>query len=418
MSSLIDPSSVNKETPDQGVRDDRERSPVIADVGGDVSEEGEIEDDLPICTKRQRSPSIDEDPVSKKLKPAPEPTPRPFNTMVKGHKATPCVISVDQKEPIGRLYPEAQEFAVMLFVNPGPEYAPAISLSFKIAGKTHGRIEWDTEALVKRQFAINNFEYHHCDLNATNPRLSDRQVLDQCPSSKLGELLYMRFDSWPETAGFSVKATFKKQRPSVKQAMGTISQPRESYSLEIWFLAPFRSNAFRKECLRYFDDSLRKRRNTLHEWQDRDGIRYIDTPIPPTYTRPTKKTKSKMMLRVPKVQQAHDGGTTLDAILTEDVETASPSTSLRPDEQIMPTSGAGPSSHPADEPVRAFVMPKSKSLRKPPPMKGFMPAMMFSGSDDSEPDAGGDEDEEEQQGDEEEEEEQDGDEEEGNDSTR
>ena len=450
MSSLIDPRSVNKETPDQGVRDDRERSPVIANVGDDVSEEGEIEDDLPrsvneempdqgvrseegeieddlpIRTKRQRSPSIDEEPVSKKLKPAPEPMPRPFNIMMRPYEATSCVISVNQKELIGRLFPEAQALAVMLFVNPGPEYAPAISLSLKIAGETHARIEWDTEAICKRQFAISNFEYHHCDLNATNPRLSDRQVLDQCPDSKLGELFYMRFDSWPQAAGFSVKAAFKKQRPSVKQAIDTMSQPRESYSVEIWFIAPFRSNDFRWKCLRYFDHSLRRRRNTLHEWQDRDGVRYIDTPIPPTNTRPNKKTDPKMMFRLPKVPQAHDAGTTVDAMSIRKVQAAGPSTSQHPEKQTMLTSEAGPSSLPASEPVRAFLMPEGKSRRKPPPVKGFMPAM-FGGSDDSEQDAGGEEDEEEQHGDEEEEEqhgdeeeeeEQYGDEEEGNDSTR
>ena len=278
----------------------------------------------------------------------------PFRKMTKAYDTTSCVISVDQKEPIGRLYPRAKEFAVMLFVNPGPDYAPSISLSFKIEGKIQSCLEWDTEGLWKRRFAINHFEYHQCDLNVTNPRLSDPGVLDQCELHKLGELLYMRFDSWPQGAGFSSKGAFKKQSPSVVKAMQTLCQPLDSYSLEIWFIAPFNARVFRKGCLRYFDDSLRKRHSNLDQWQDPDGISYIDRPKPPTYTTPSEKRILKALFRLPSVPKSHDVGEAQDVedtapMSAQDAGKADPSTSPRPEEQTMLKSGAGPSSHPMSQ---------------------------------------------------------------------
>ena len=315
MSCLTDHGSVNKKTPVQGVREDQKKSPIDAVAHGvsDGSEDGEVKDDLPIRTKRSPSASIEEEPVPKKLKPAPEPMANLFTEMRRLQETTPCVISVDGNEPIGGLYPVRQGFAINLYVNPGPEYAPSISLIFKTTGTGKGvdsaRIEWDTEAVVKRQFAMSDFEYGYASPDAPDPRRRDPKVLGLCNNKHMSQLLYIRFKSWNQATGFSHKNAFKNQSPVAKKAIETICQPSESYHMEIWFLAPFNAETFRRGCLRYFIDSLKSRQNPLQKWEDPLGTRYVDSQVPPRSTRRADRRMGKIMFRVGGFPQARDAET-------------------------------------------------------------------------------------------------------------
>ena len=140
MSCLTDHASVNKKTLAQGVSEDQEKSPIdalVVDVS-DGSEDGEVKDDLPVCTKRSPSASIAEEPVTKESTPEPEPMAPLFTEMKVSRDKIPCVISVDGNEHVGGLYPVSKGFAINVYVNPGPDYAPSISLGFKTTGTIKG----------------------------------------------------------------------------------------------------------------------------------------------------------------------------------------------------------------------------------------------------------------------------------------
>ena len=361
MSCMTDRGSVSKETPAQGVREDQEQSPIDALAVGvsEGSEDGEVKDDLPVHTKRKPSASIEEEPVPKKLKPAPEPMAPSFTQMRRPRDKMPCVISVDQNEHIGGLYPVSQGFAINLYVNPGLEYAPTISLSFKNTGTSKGgdgaRIKWDTEAIFERQFAMSHFEYGYASPDAPDPRRSDPKVLRLCKTTHMSQLLYIKFNSWDQAAGFSKKDAFKHQSSAIKNAMSTIFQPQKPYHMEIWFLAPFDAATFRSNCLSYFIDSVKSRQNPLHNWQDYFGNRYIDRQVPQRSTTRADRRMGKMMFRVRNVPRDQDEDSAQSVedtahMLAQDVSMAGPSRSKHPEEQTMLKAGAGPSSHP-DEPV-------------------------------------------------------------------
>ena len=438
MFCLPDHGSADDATPAQRVREDQEKSPkdaLAVDVS-DVSEDGEIKDDFPIEVKRKPSASIEEEPVAKKQKPGPEPMAGLFHEMERQSTKTPCVISVDQNEHIGGLYQVAQGFEINLSVNPGPDYAPSISLSFRLKrkggweGLEAAKIEWDTEAVFKRRFAMSNFEYGYASPDVPDPRWSDPKVLRLCGNKNMSQLLYIRFDSWDQAAGFSKRKFFKDQSPAIKKAMSTICQPTKSYQMEIWFLAPFDAKTYRRVCLSYIIDSLKSRQNTLYNWRDPLGTRYVDRQVPLRSTRRPHPEMQKLMFRVrspergrPQAQKAETAQSVEDAahMLEQDASMAGRSTSACPEEQTMLTSGAGSTSPSAEEQMSSplgspseFVIPRSKPLQSRGPPEGFVPQWLRGALDDSgvatyndsnmepEPDTGSDEVEEGQQEDEEE----------------
>ena len=420
MSSFTDAKSGNKETPSQGVRENREDPlPVNPDVASDGSEEGEIRTDLPVPAKRKRSPPAEEEPISKKPKPAPELIPRPFRLMRKPIGNTPCVISVDQNQHLGNLYTTSQGFATVLFLNPGSESAPTVSLGFKTNGSRGSsdlaHAEWDTEAIFRRRWAISQFEHGHAGPNTTNPRMSDPNVLKLCSMRDMGELLYIKFESWPQATGYCNRDAFKKQSRAVNGMIDAIFRPRNPYSLEIWFIAPFDATAFRKYCLGYFTDSLRQRRNPLSLWEDPEGNCYTDISNPAPQGERPKKTFGQTMFRIHKKHLAAQHQEDAVRTVAHDTRMADRSKPPNTEEQAMLTSIAGPSFQPAEEqpaerqPINAaapppgFVMPiserpsRSRNMMAGGIMKGYMPPSMMGAvvdSDDSDvesnPDAGGD----------------------------
>ena len=429
---MTDHRPLNKETSIHGVREDQKESPIDAVAVGvsDEIEDGEVNDALPIRAKRSPSASIEEEPALKKLKPASEPMTHLFTEMRRPKRPASCIISVDRNEQIGGLYPVSQGFAINFHVNPGPEYAPSITLDFKTRGTWKGtdgaRFEWDTEAVYKRRFAISHLDYGYASPDAPDPRRSDPKVLDLCNNKDMSQLLYIRFDSWDQAAGFSNRNAFNDQSPAIKKAIKTIRQPQKPYHMEIWFLAPFEVETFRRDCLSYLIDSMKARQNTLHNWQDRLGNRYVDRPLPPRSTAPPDMSMGKLMFRVHHVPQAQDAEIAQNVedsadVLAQDASMAGRSTSPRLEEQMTLTSRAGPTSPSAEQQITSqsrslseFVMPRSKPLPSRFPMKGFLPETMMGSLDVSDgatyhdsniepgPDASSDEVEERQQEDEEE----------------
>ena len=279
MSSLNDIKPLSKESPQKGVSEDRERSPWSPDISKDGSEQGEIQEELPVGAKRQHSPSVEEQPLPKRSKPAPDLG--LFRNMVGRMERVPCVISVNENEPIGRLYSANRGFRTLLMITPGPGCAPTISIGFRLTSRPResdqANCEWDTVSNSKGEWAMSDFRHGYASPDAANPRMAEPKVVNQCRNQHMSQLLYVRFNSWSQAAGYSHKGAFVKEEKSIKTWVNAIVQPRKSYSLEIWFLPPLNASEFRRDCLRYFDDALNRRNNPHHFWTDPEGVCFTDT---------------------------------------------------------------------------------------------------------------------------------------------
>lgn len=420
MSTSMDVESVSKETPTEGVREDQEMPP--ADIGSvdDGSEEGEIPDDLPKGTKRQRSPSNEEQPDPKRIKPAPKVEAGLFKRMRQPGGIMPCMISVDHGNHIGGIYLQKQGFTITLYINPGPQGAPRLSLGFRKNGRT-GRalalIEWDTEARFKGQWAMSHFVHGFASPDAKDPRMSDPAVLNDCKLEDMGELLYLRFVSWPQAGGYALRGVFDDQDTQIKRSMEIMTQPLQPYSLEIWFFPKFKAIDFRRQCLRYFSDSLEQRIQPLHFWTDPEANHFTDISVPPPIGSELDGKVGKTFFRLPTTQPASARQNTVtgggessrraeqsttklplaqqdeDAMQTvaQDAKILDRSSSPRTEEQAILTFRGGSTSPPAQEQPASVprsphesTVPVRGSSRIRGLMEGYMPADMVDTLGDSE----------------------------------
>ena len=288
MSSLTIPNTGNEDRPKDDLRQevDTETVPTVdADVasdGSDGSEEGEVKDDHAVETKRQRSTSVEEQPPPKRTRPGQDPMILSFKKMRAPPRRLPCVVSINEGEPIGSLYLSNGGFAILLFIDPGNFGSPAVSLSFKNNGTQNGgdsaRNVWDITGYFDGRWAMDHLEHSYVNPNETHLRRSDPTALAKCLTNDMGNLLYMRFNSWPHTMGFFRKHEFSDMSTGVGNSLKTIFKRQESYVVELWFIAPFEASDFRRNCLRYFSVGIANRDPPIGRWADRDGDLFDDTP--------------------------------------------------------------------------------------------------------------------------------------------
>lgn len=244
-------------------------------------EEGETQEDLPLGTKRKRSTSREEQPPPKRTKTDPVLTDCSFRRMSHPHKTIPCVVSVDQGTPFGTLYRANNSFAVMLFIDPGRFGAPAIRLGLRTHGtehqKDHARIHWDMVNIHQGRWAMSRVGHGYCPLNGSDPRMSNAAVHALCRVGDIGQLLYMTFTSWDMMTGFTVNTEFKTQAKETRKSLNIMTNPQQSYQLELWFIAPFDAIDFRMRCLRFFTECEKVRVHPLHQWRDNRGDYFNDT---------------------------------------------------------------------------------------------------------------------------------------------
>ena len=309
MSNVTSPKSAYAEKPDEGLRQDdpiEVDPPMNVDTPSDGSEEGEIkddpieidppmnvdiarngsgdgksQDDLPMGTKRSRSPSSEREPYPKRAKFNPDREGISFKQIKHPNNTTPCVISANKGTPIGTLYHARNGFAIMMFIDAGRFWSPLISLCFRNNGtrttKDHARLNWDTVSNDRGVWAMRYIEYGHARTNASDPRMSRPDVLNLCRIKDEGELIYMRFISWGQARGYNEKGRFDNESQDVQTSLKTMFFPRQPYELELWFIAPFLASSFRQNCLRYFTDSEKQRVHPFHYWKDMYGDYYNTT---------------------------------------------------------------------------------------------------------------------------------------------
>ena len=426
MFTLTDTKSRKNELPEKGVREDQEGTPPSADIAKDESEEGEIPEDLPVrSTKRRPSPSDEEHPLPKRVKPAPEPDLGLVRNMKEYAEGLPCEISVNQSEPVGELYRRRRGFRITLWITPGPGCAPTISLGFESVtskGGYQAKCEWDTMSNCKGEWAMSHFTHGYLSPDTTDIRKIEQKVLDQCRYRDVARLLYVRFDSWSYSAGYSRRDAFMEDEPNQRGTVHALMMPRQSYPLEIWFLAPFNATNFRQGCLRYFTDALERRTSPHHFWSDPEGVCFTDHFVPPRPSNvqgkslfrtfkapPTTRTRDRATKWEDPSSQA--GQSTGDLPLTAQDEKhgaqtlahvanlADRSRSPYTEEQTVLTSEAGPNTmttegHQTSEPIPSFQF--TGWANQPPcirPMtEGFIPGQLDMESYEEEPDSDADAD--------------------------
>ncbi|CAD6565199.1 MAG: hypothetical protein ASARMPREDX12_005737 [Alectoria sarmentosa] len=263
------------ETPSKGLEQKanaREDPLVDAGVASDGSEEGEIQDDDPVGSKPKRSPSIEQQGHPKITKKN-DSIIGSFDNMVYPTQRLACVISIDEQAPFGSLYRATTGFVVLLFLDPGRYGAPTVSLTFRNTGTETGKDiaknNWDMESSIRGEWAMSQVVTGYAE--ATDHRMSNPIVLDECLPKDKSNLLYMRFKSWPRVLGFQHKNLFRDQTSAIQASMRTMFRPKNPYSLELWFIAPWKATVFRRHCLRYFTESEASRQRPLDQWQDQSG---------------------------------------------------------------------------------------------------------------------------------------------------
>lgn len=317
--------------------------PVQAHGGSSDDEEGQVKDDDQLGKKRRRPPSIEEQPSLKKVKPTEEVGISSFGHMQQPYSEVPCVVSVNEDQPFGSLYQQSTGFAILLFMDPGRYGPPTVALGFRPNGtgaKTDkARSIWDVRSNIMREWAMSDVEHGYATPDANDPRMSNPSVLALCTPKDMGELLYMRFKSWPQGAGFYDKPAFDGQSGEIKRFLSAIFQPKKPYSLEIWFVAPSKAIDFRKHCLRYFSEAVNNRIDPLEGYQDSLGNYFNERLIEPPPSILVRSSYRNQLLRVPEASATLQRGLQTERAprrgqtsAAQDIATGNRSVSRRPEQ--------------------------------------------------------------------------------------
>ena len=283
MSNVTSPETGNTHRPNEGLRQDDPVEVdrlVNVDMASDGSEEGEILDDLPAGTKRKRSPSIEEHPSSERTKPAPAQSGISFALLWNPPQKLPCIISINRREPIGKLYGVTEGFRIMAFIDAGRYGPPSVTLDFSTnRTKETAKIKWDTVSDDEgRCYAMSNIEYGSAPIRGSDPIISHPEVLNLYEQKDEGKLMYLRFRSWDQIKGYRGKAAFRKESQTVRRLVKSIFFPEAPYEVMLWFIAPIYIHQFHRYCLWFFTESEKQRVHPLSEYKDANGVYFRDMP--------------------------------------------------------------------------------------------------------------------------------------------
>ena len=295
----LDPSfdaGIASDSPEEGeVRDEpsMEKSELQDDKSVEESrsigerhpvEEGRIQDSHTIGEKRKRSTSDeDELPLTKRSKPQSFPAVRDFQDMRTPSKTLRCIISVDEGEIFGSLYTSAQGLSIMLYIDPGCYGDPKINLNFKNTERglrpNVGSCEWDMRQYTQGQYGMDDVKHMHARTNGPDPRASNPEAIKLCSIGHERNLVYFRFKSWAQRTGWwHTSNGIESRSQSIQESLKIMFEPKRSYILEIWFIAPIDQADFRRECLKVFTHCLNQRVDNSSQFRVDMGNLFNDVP--------------------------------------------------------------------------------------------------------------------------------------------
>lgn len=294
-------------------------------------------------TKRTLSPSQEEQGSSKRIQRAESWS---FKQMQSQKHPVPCMLSINSRQPIGWLYQTDKGLAITASLDPGVGGPPTMMLGFKAAGSKSSMFArncWDTESIVRGQWAMREFYAGHVTSDETDSSASHSTIFAACRPEDKKRIIYMRFQSWSQVAGFMSKTPLRALREEIRRSMTLIFKPKKPYIVECWFIAPWQTEAFRRQCLMYFNESFANRVRPLEFWEDPFGVEFLSLPLQ-TVSRFLNVGPSGFPLRtegsVPEVQRNQPPNSAQDTNTLRDIPDDKAVQSVAQDAEMSSHSGS------------------------------------------------------------------------------
>ena len=234
-------------------------------------EEGETREDAG-HGKRRHSPEEQSD--AKRIK-GPGPDAFSFSDIRRIHGRLNCMIGVNDENPFGTFTTITEGWMIKLSIDVGYLGSPSIALHFiKNKGKDICRSSWNVDSYVRQKWAIDNMTFSRLyDQDPLSLDKSDDLALMACATEKRPRLSSMKFRSWNRVIGFNtLTRKEQKQMPkNLRRLIKAIFKPDDSYTLTIWFQAPYDVVSFQRNCLELFTRALAARRPPLYNFVDDAG---------------------------------------------------------------------------------------------------------------------------------------------------
>ena len=253
----------------------RESEPLLSAAPGVLEssseEEGEIREDAG-HGKRRHSP--EEQSPAKRIK-GPGPDAFSFSDIRRVHGRRNCMIAVNDENPFGAFTTITEGWMIKLSIDIGYLRSPSIALHFiKNKGKDICRSTWDVDSYLQNEWAMNDLTFtrlHNQDPLSLDK--SDDLALMACATGKRPTLFSMKFRSWNRVTGFNtLTRKEQKQMPkNLRRSIKAIFKPDDSYTLTIWFRAPYDVVSFQRNCIELFTRALAARRPPLYNFVDNAG---------------------------------------------------------------------------------------------------------------------------------------------------
>ena len=188
------------------------------------------------------------------------------------------MIAVNDLSPLGTLTTTTEGWMVRMFMDPGRFGSPSITLGFSIDGVNDVcRSTWDVDTYVQGEWAMDDLIVSR--LQDQDPEYFDRlnyRALVACETKERPLLFSMKFRSWKRAIGFDhLSRKESGQMPkSSRMSMRAIFNAEDSYTLIIWFKAPYDAELFQRNCLGLFTKALAARNPPLYGFVDDSGERF------------------------------------------------------------------------------------------------------------------------------------------------
>ena len=188
------------------------------------------------------------------------------------------MIGVNDLNPFGTSAAITEGWMVKMFIDPGRFGSPSIVLGLSKDGEKHlCRSTWDVDAYIQGEWAINDINFNRLHGQDSLPLdKSNYRALMACAAEERPLLLLMKFRLWKRVIGFDhlSRKESAEMPTNLRRSMRAIFNPEDSYTLTIWFKAPYDVVLFQRNCLGLFTRALVARKPPLYGFVDHSGQRF------------------------------------------------------------------------------------------------------------------------------------------------
>ena len=197
------------------------------------------------------------DPAAQGVVPYIDPTLIPWWANIQAPEMPlPCIIQVNDYAIMGSFDESIIKWAFHLTFDAGPQQSPAMTMKFfskGVRGPQSGETRWLLSDVQEDEWMVLNFQiFYLADRSTpTKSRISNRKVLEACPTEERNRLICIRLKAWPKVIGpFDGQA--RKYFPDVFTG-------RQPYQIHVWFIAPHDVEIFEQQCLKFYTHYFKHR---------------------------------------------------------------------------------------------------------------------------------------------------------------